>query len=55
MKINIFADGADKKGILDMYQNHQILNIDTNIPLWLKSPKYDVYINPNLSFHVSHV
>jgi len=37
MKINIFADGADKKGILDMYQNHQIDGFTTNPTLMYKA------------------
>ena len=31
MKINLFADGADKAGILEMYQNPRIDGFTTNL------------------------
>ena len=37
MKIKLFADGADKKGILEMYKNPQIEGFTTNPTLMLKA------------------
>ena len=37
MKINIFADGADKNGILEMYQNPRIDGFTTNPTLMRKA------------------
>jgi len=35
--IKLFADGADKKGILEMYQNHRIAGFTTNPTLMRKA------------------
>ena len=37
MKINLFADGADKTGILEMYQNPRIDGFTTNPTLMRKA------------------
>ena len=53
MKINLFADGADKTGILEMYQNPRIDGFTTNPTLMCKAGvnEWDSYGIEKITWH----